>query len=127
MNRKKPLRRSWFKSRGPSWRSEPEYRAAVEQAFKEYTRGDSIKCIFCGAYFQFDDITPCHIRSVGANFELRAEPLNLVPACFVCHGRYEKKTGEQKYRAIEKVLKGRWQKLDEIKRERQKVYAEVKE
>ena len=111
-----PLKRSWFKTRGPSWRSSPEYRAAVLEAFKPYTRGDSIRCVFSGKYYPLSEITPCHILSVGANYELRAEVLNIVPASWGAHGVYEKKTAEGKRRAIEKVLKGRWEKLCELKR-----------
>ena len=122
MKRRKPLKRSWFKARGPSWRSEPEYREAVLRAFLPYTRGDSVRCIFCGRYYSEEDITPCHIRAVGSNYELRAEVKNIVPACFTCHGKYELKTNERKARMIEDKIPSRWAELEALKR---RCYAEV--
>lgn len=110
----------WLRTQKTEWKNDPAFHDAITQAFDPYrvegVDGLYYRCAFCGRIFSHKQITVCHIKSVGANFELRADPLNLLPADWPDHHKYEIKTERAQKRAIEKVLPGRWALLEAAKR-----------
>ena len=112
LERKTPLPRSWFKSTRPSWRTSRAYREAVTQAFEPYTRADGwVRCVLCDTYFPPSEITPSHIKGVGAWAHLRSEPLNIMPNCFTCHGKYEGWSERYQMKRINEIFPGREEEL----------------
>lgn len=122
LKRKTPLSRSWFKSTRPSWRTSGAYRDAVMEAFAPYTREDGmVRCVLCGRWFVPADISPSHIKGVGAWAHLRCEALNLLPMCFPCHGKYERWTEPYQMKKIEEILPGREAELLELGRRKSEI------
>ena len=112
LTRKTPLPRSWFKSTRPSWRTSRVYREAVLEAFAPFTDDNGyVRCVFCNRYFPPDEITPSHIKGVNAWAHLRSEPLNIMPNCWECHGRYDGWTERYQMKKINEIFPGREEEL----------------
>ena len=112
LERKTPLPRSWFKSTRSSWRTSRVYREAVTMAFAPYGGPYGlIMCVLCNTYFPPKDITPSHIKGVGAWAHLRSEPKNICPMCWTCHGKYEGWTERYQMKRINEIFPGREEEL----------------
>ena len=112
LTRKTPLPRSWFKSTRASWRTSRAYREAVLQAVEPHTRADGwVRCVLCNRYFPPKDITPSHIKGVGAWAHLRSEPKNICPMCWECHGKYEGWSERYQMKRINEIFPGREEEL----------------
>lgn len=79
-----------------SWRSDPEYLVAKQQALERFKIGHGqYRCAWCGNPFFDSEITPSHLLSVGAHPKLKMCAANLVAMCVLCHNDYEALTEKQ--------------------------------
>jgi hypothetical protein len=99
-----------------NWRQSEKYITARETAFTPYRRGSYIACAGCGRILPENEISASHIYTVGAWYNLRCEPTNIVPMCLFCHSIFERMTRAEKDDYIERLIPGRIALLGELRR-----------
>lgn len=113
-----------------NWRQSPEYQRAIKKAFAPYqvclddptADEEYYYCFFqfgdCKRIFNRGELTPAHVIGVGAHFDLRCEPEDILPACPVCHFLFDDLTRDGKDKKVEEKLPGRIAELEAMIREK---------
>lgn len=112
------MNRKPWKRKGRSWRSDPEYHAAIKRAFTPFMVGEEYcRCAFSGEVLPLNELSPCHILGAGAHPELKMDWRNILPGSFKKHFWFDQLSPEKKKAVIEKIIPGRWEELEQLSRE----------